>query len=159
MDQSSSFSRTYESLTLNDEIKNTVCKLGSKVGGLTESEAITMDVLISSSMTETTLDDMTIRGFRDHFGIEFDFNTLKRRLDRKMKFDQGDLGALIDDSKWDDSGNWWSDEAIGLFRKFYQLPSPAVYIDHTGRKIHFTNFDGEDEYDFMYGLNPKSTFD
>ena len=110
-------------------------------------------------MTETTLDDMTIRWFRDHFGIEFDFNTLKRRLDRKMKFDQGDLGALIDDSKWDDSGNWWSDDAIHLFRKFYQIPSPAVYIDHTGRKIHFTNFDGEDEYDFLYGLNPKSTFD
>ena len=74
----------------------------------------------------------------------------------KDDFLEGDLGALVMDSKWDASGNKWDEDDISLFRSFYQLPSPAVYLDHTGRKVHFKDFDGVKQYDFLYGVNPKS---
>ena len=90
-------------------------------------------------------------------GIQFDYSTLQKRLQRKIDFEEGDLGALVDTSKWETSGHAWDDEAIDLFRSFYVLPSPAVYLDTTGRKVSYTNFDGDEEYDFLYGLNPQST--
>ena len=79
------------------------------------------------------------------------------RLERKSHFDGGDIGALIDDIKWKNSGHWWNDDAIELFRSFYSLSSPTVYLDHTGRKISYINFDGKREYDFVYGINPQRT--
>ena len=108
-------------------------------------------------MSPQTFVNNTYNNFRGDWGVEFDFTTLRKRFDRKMEVLEGDLGALVDTSKWETSGNVWDDESISLFRNFYQLPSPAVYLDHTGRKVNFTNFDGEKEYDFLYGLNPKST--
>ena len=107
-------------------------------------------------MDPEILDKMTIRGFRDAWGVEFDHVTLKKRINRKIQFEAGDMGALVDHTKWEGSGNAWDDEAINLFRDFYALPSPAVYLDHTGRKVDFKNFDGKDEYGFLYGINTKS---
>ena len=158
LDHNTDFSRTYGGLTKWEEIKSTVKQISSKPGGKTEVEAISLDVLVSGSMSSDTFVNNTYNEFRHDWGIAFDHCTLKKRLDRKLEFEAGDLGALVDTSKWETSGNAWDEEAIDLFRKFYQLPSPAVYLDHTGRKVHFTNFDGEKEYDFMYGLNPKSIY-
>ena len=63
----------------------------------------------------------------------------------------------MDNSKWEGSGNKWNSEAIDLFRSFYKLPSPAIYLDATGRKVNFKNFNGEEEYDFLYGITSQST--
>ena len=157
MDQSSSFSRTFESLNLFNNLKAKVDAIRSKKGGYTKNEGITLDVIIAGSMGPETLADMTVRGFRAAWGVQFDGATLNKRRERALKFDEGFLGALIDDTKWEGSGKYWDDEAISLFRTFYQLPSPAVYLDTSGRKVNFKNFMGESEYDFLYGLNPKST--
>ena len=108
-------------------------------------------------MSSDTFVNNTYNDFRNDWGgIGFDHGTLKKRFERKLAFGSGDLGALVDTSKWENSGNAWDAEAIDLFRSFYVIPSPAVYLDSTGRKVHFTNFDGEKEYDFLYGINPKS---
>ena len=158
MDQSSDFSRTFGGLTKWEEIKSTVKKISSKRGGKTETEAICLDVLVGGSLSPDTFDNTSYEDFRNDWGgIQFDYGTLQKRLQRKVDFEAGDLGALVDTSKWETSGNAWDGEAIDLFRMFYQLPSPAVYLDHTGRKVNYTNFEGEKEYDFLYGLNPKST--
>ena len=109
-------------------------------------------------MGPNTFVNSTYNDFRNDWGgISFDHGTLKKRFQRKIEFEEGDLGALVDTTKWETSGNAWDDDAIDLFRSFYVLPSPAVYLDNTGRKVHYTNFEGEKEYDFLYGLNPKST--
>ena len=108
-------------------------------------------------MDPEILDKMTIRGFRDEWGVQFDHDTLLSRLERKRSFMDGDLDALIDHEKWKGSGNSWDDDAINLFRDFYRLPSPAVYVDNTGRKVNFTDFEGKKEYDFLFGINMKST--
>ena len=109
-------------------------------------------------MSSTTFENTSYVDFRDDWGgIQFDYSTLQRRLGLKNDFSNGDLGALVTDSKWDGSGNKWDEDAISLFRSFYKLPSPAVYIDHTGRKVHFYDFDGVKQYDQLYGVNPKST--
>jgi len=107
-------------------------------------------------MSPQTFEHGSYNDFRKDWGVEFDHNTLKKRLERKGKFLEGDHDALIDDSKWENSGNKWNDEAIDLFRSFYKLPSPAVYLDTTGRKIPFNDFDGKKEYDLLYGITPKS---
>jgi len=157
LDQSSPFSRTYGGLTKWEEIKSTVKKLSSKRGGKSEAEGITLDVLVAGSMSPDIFETGSYRDFRNDWGeIGFDYNTLNKRLNRKIEFENGDLGALVDFNKWDGSGNYWDEEAITLFRNFYYLPSPAVYLDHTGRKVNFTNFEGEKEYDFLFGINPKS---
>lgn len=157
MDQTSSYNNTFESLKLFDELKSTVDSLKSKKGGLSEREAKSLDVIISGSMSPKIFESMTYNDFRGVWNVQFDYKTLKKRLARKINFLEGELGALIDDQKWHNSGNWWDDDAIELFRDFYRIPSPAVYLDHTGRKVSFTNFEGKKEYDFLYGLNPKST--
>ena len=160
MDQSSNFSRTYGGLTKWEEIKNTAKKISSKRGGKTEMEAISMDVLVGGSLSPDIFDTTTYNDFRNDWGgIQFDYETLNKRLERKVQFENGNLGALVDFNKWEDSGNAWSEDAISLFRDFYTLPSPAVYLDNTGRKVNFTNFEGEKEYDFLYGINPKSNFE
>lgn len=157
LDQYEGYTYTFKSLELFTELKNTVDSIRKKDGGFTENEAISMDVIISGSMSPTMFDDdWTHDEFRNVWGVQFDHKTLKKRLGRKLHFTEGDLSALVDDTKWSNSGNWWDDEAIELFRGFYKLPSPAVYVDHTGRKISFTNLDGETEYDFLFGINPKS---
>ena len=153
---SSDFSRTHSSLTLFHELKQTVSAISCKRGGKTEKESITLDCIISGSMSPTTFDDTTYREFRQDWGSQFDFETLRRRFDAKVEFDAGNLDALVDFTKWEGSGHNWDDEAIDLFRSFYQLPSPAVYLDHTGRKVNFKDFDGKDQYEFLHGLNPKS---
>ena len=108
-------------------------------------------------MSPDTFTDSSYKEFGlDWGGRKFDHKTLKRRLDLKTEFLAGDLGALVNNNKWESSGNKWGDDAILLMRKFYELPSPAVYLDNTGRKINFKNFNGDPEYDFLYGLNPKS---
>ena len=108
-------------------------------------------------MSPDTFVNNTYNDFRNDWGeISFAHGTLKKRFERKMAFESGDLGALVDTSKWENSGHAWDKEAIDLFREFYVIPSPAVYLDSTGRKVHFTNFEGEKEYDFLYGINPKS---
>ena len=138
------------------ELKDTVHKISSKRRGFSEPESITLDVIIGGSMSPTTFIDATYDDFRNDWGVQFDYGTLQRRMRRKQLVLEGDLGGLVDMNKWDDSGNKWNTEAIKLFRSFYVLPSPAIYLDHTGRKVNFTNFDGEPEYDFLYGINPKS---
>ena len=155
--QSSDFNRSYGSLNLMEELKSTVNIISSKDGGYTETEAITLDVIIAGSMSPTTFDNTTYRGFRDDWGgIQFDYNTLQKRLNRKQSFLDGNLGGLVDMTKWDGSGNKWDSEAIDLFRSFYKLPSPAVYLDHTGRKVKFNDFNGDEQFEFLYGINPKS---
>ena len=140
-------------------IQKVYCIYLQILGERTETEAISLDVLVSGSMSPDTFVNNTYNEFRNDWGgIAFDHCTLKKRLDRKLEFEAGDMGALVDTSKWETSGNAWDDNAIALFRKFYQLPSPAVYLDNTGRKVHYTNFDGEKEYNFLYGLNPKSIY-
>ena len=139
-----------------ENLKNTIDNIRGKVGGLSENETITLDVIIAGSMDPETTGDFSLRDFRDLWGVQFDGETLKKRSERKQKFLDGDLGALVDESKWDGSGNWWDDDAIDLFRSFYRLPSPAVYVDCSGRKVHFKNFKGEPEYDFLCGLTVKS---
>ena len=119
-----------------------------------------MDVLVGGSLSPDIFDTTTYIDFRNDWGgIQFDYETLNKRLERKVQFENGNLGALVDFNKWEDSGNAWSEDAISLFRDFYTLPSPAVYLDNTGRKVNFTNFEGEKEYDFLYGINPKSNFE
>lgn len=145
-----------ESLTLFEELKSTVHKISSKQGGKTNNESITLDILISGSMSPTTFETQTYDDFRHTWGVQFDFNTLKRRLERKLEFEGGDLGALVDESKWENSGHAWDDDAIDLFRSFYELPSPAIYLDTLGRKVNFTNFDDQKDYDFLYGINCQS---
>ena len=157
MDQSSNFSRTYGGLTKWEEIKSTAKKISSKRGGKSEAEGITLDIIVAGSMSPDIFETTSYRDFRNDWGgIAFDYDTLNKRLERKIEFENGDLGALVDFGKWEESGNAWDEDAIDLFRSFYVLPSPAVYLDHTGRKVNFTNFDGEKEYDFLYGINPKS---
>ena len=159
MDQSSDFSRTYGGLTKWEEIKSTVQKLSSKRGGKSETRAISLDVLVGGSLSPDTFDNTSYVDFRNDWGgIQFDYSTFQKRLERKMDFNDGDLGALVDTSKWEGSGHAWDDEAIDLFRSFFVLPSPAVYLDTSGRKVNFTDFDGHEEYDFLFGLNPQSTF-
>ena len=155
MDQVSTYNKTFESLKLFDELKSTVDTLRAKEGGSSEHEAITMDVIISGSMSPKMFESMTHNDFRGLWGVQFDYKTTMKRLNTKIHFTEGELGALIDDSKWHNSGNWWHDEAIELFRSFYRLPSPAVYLDSTGRKVNFKNFEGKKEYDFLYGIHPK----
>ena len=114
---------------------------------------------MAGSLSPDTFDTTTYNDFRNDWGgIQFDYDTLNKRLERKIEFENGNIGALVDFEKWEDSGNSWDEDAIALFRNFYVLPSPAVYLDHTGRKVNFTNFEGEKEYDFLYGINPKSNF-
>ena len=164
MDQcSTSYSYTFKSLELFRELKSTVDSIRKKEGGYSEHEAMTLDVIIAGSMSPTIFDktndnSWTQNEFRTVWGVQFDHETMLKRLTRKQNFVMGDLGGLVDDTKWHNSGNWWNDDAIKLFRSFYELPSPAVYLDHTGRKVSFTNFDGDREYDFLYGINPKSYF-
>ena len=120
---------------------------------------MSIDVLVAGSLSPDTFDTITYNDFRNDWGgIQFDYDTLNKRLERKIEFENGNLGALVDFEKWEDSGNSWDEDAIALFRNFYVLPSPAVYLDHTGRKVNFKNFEGEEEYDFLYGINPKSNF-
>ena len=109
-------------------------------------------------MSSSTFENQTYDNFRDTWGVQFDFVTLKNRLERKLQFEAGDLGALVDESKWENSGHAWDDDAIELFRSFYELPSPAIYLDTLGRKVSFTNFDDKKDYDFLYGINCQSKF-
>ena len=133
-------------------------KISSKIGGYTENEAKTLDVIITGSMSPHTFENGSYNDFRNDWGVEFDYNTLQKRMERKKDFLDGNYGALVDDSKWENSGNKWNSEAIDLFRNFYKLPSPAVYLDTSGRKVNFTNFDGKKDYDLLYGITPKSIF-
>lgn len=158
MDQCSDFDRTHGSLLLFNELKNTVNIISSKKGGYTETEAITLDVIVGGSLSPTTFENTTYNAFREDWGVQFNYNTLQKRLERKKSFLEGNLGGLVDMTKWDGSGNKWDSEAIDLFRSFYKFPSPAIYVDHTGRKVKFTDFNGEEQYELLFGINPKSTY-
>ena len=77
LDQTSStFTRSFRSLIAFTELKSTVNKISSKQGGYTENEVISLDVIVTGSMSPTTFQNGTYDDFRSDWGVQFDYNTL-----------------------------------------------------------------------------------
>ena len=123
----------------------------------------TMDVLVSASMGWGD-DFLGVEATRSLYGVCFDWGTMKTnensRYERLGAFKSGATDGLISDDKYEGSGWYWPEEALKLFKNWWSdySESGSIYVDQLGRKVNYTDYDGVDHYDFLYGVRAHCTF-